>query len=68
MILTFKPVETFPANTRPKAKNLPLSEAGIIFDTYNISGPSGSQFLIALAYISSNGPSYKFSTRYFWAV
>jgi len=31
-------------------------------------GPSGSQFLMAVAYWSSIGPSYKFSTLYFWAV
>ncbi|GHH24917.1 hypothetical protein GCM10017674_82100 [Streptomyces gardneri] len=30
---SFKPVATLPEKTRPKAKNLPLSEAGIIFET-----------------------------------
>jgi hypothetical protein len=68
MIRTFIPVATLPANTHPKAKNRPLSEAGIIFDTYNMRGPSGSQFLMVVAYWSSIGPSYKFSALYFWAV
>ncbi len=31
-------------------------------------GPLESQVRMALAYWSSRGPSYRFSTRYFWAV
>src|SRR5579863_3799773 len=30
-------------------------------------GPSGSQFLILEAYLSSRGPLYKISTRFSWA-
>ena len=31
-------------------------------------GPVESQFLMAAAYLSSRGPSYRFSTLYFWAL
>lgn len=31
-------------------------------------GPVGSQFLMAVAYLSSRGPSYRFSTLYFCAL
>merc|ERR1712085_42837 len=45
----------------------PLSLVGTIFDTYMSNGPSFSHARIAFAASSSMGPSYKFSTRYFWA-
>ena len=50
------PAAMVPENTRPKAKKRPLSAAGIIFDTYTISGPLASQLRMAEAYASSSGP------------
>ncbi|BAS74101.1 Os01g0723025 [Oryza sativa Japonica Group] len=49
MIRTLLPVATVPEKTRPKAKNLPLSLAGIILDTYTMRGPLGSQLRMAVA-------------------
>lgn len=46
MILAFIPVPTVPENTRPKAKNLPLSDVGTIFEMYIINSPLGSQVLM----------------------
>ena len=37
-------------------------------EAYSMRGPVGSQFLMAVAYLSSRGPSYRFSTLYFWAL
>lgn len=54
--LTFWPVATLPEKTRPNAKKRPLSEVGIILETYIISGPSASQLRMAVAYWSSRGP------------
>ena len=36
--------------------------------THSMRGPVGSQFLMAVAYLSSRGPSYRFSTLYFCAL
>lgn len=46
MILTFYPVAIVPEKTLPKAKNLPLSVVGTIFDTYITNGPFGLHSLI----------------------
>ena len=35
---------------------------------YSMRGPVGSQFLMEAAYLSSRGPSYRFSTLYFCAL
>mmetsp|Transcript_25141 Transcript_25141/g.51075 ORF Transcript_25141/g.51075 Transcript_25141/m.51075 type:complete len:223 (-) Transcript_25141:621-1289(-) len=67
MILTFWPVLTVPANTRPKAKKRPLSGVGIILEIYIIRGPLGSQVRMLFAHWSSSGPVYSESTRYFCA-
>jgi hypothetical protein len=57
MILTFYPVLTVPENTLPKAKNLPLSVVGTIFEMKIIKGPFGLHSLIDVAHASSYGPS-----------
>ena len=64
---TLWPVVILPEKTRPNAKKRPLSEDGIILETYIMRGPSGSQFIMALAYTSSGGPSYSVAYRYFCA-
>ena len=69
MMRTLLPVPTLPEKTRPKAmKRLPSD--GIILEMYIISGASSlvSQLRMAVAYLSSSGPSYRVSTRYFCAV
>lgn len=47
------PEAMVPEKTLPKAKNLPLSVVGTIFETYIMTGPLGSQALMAPAAISS---------------
>lgn len=53
--LTFLPVDTVPAKTRPKATKRPLSLVGIILEMYIIRGPSGSQFLVGFLYKGGEG-------------
>merc|ERR1740139_2014825 len=65
MILTFWPVLTVAAKTRPKAEKRPLSGGGIILEMYIMSGPFGSHVRMLLAHWSSRGPVYSESTRYF---
>merc|ERR1740139_1292301 len=67
MILTFWPVLTVAAKTRPKAEKRPLSGVGIILEMYIMSGPFGSHVRMLLAHWSSRGPVYSESTRYFCA-